>query len=76
MRENGAVCVCFGIDEGCERRKSGVVKTKFNASHDGINYSKMGIQTIQASKVRSYLMLKMTLKRPVTMVVGGGGHKL
>lgn len=32
----------FGLEEECEGEMSGDIKTKFNASHDCISYSKMG----------------------------------
>lgn len=62
---NEYVCV-FGLGEGTEGETSGVIKTRFNESHDGINYTKMGRQIRQSSEVRSYLMLKLSLKRSDT----------
>lgn len=59
-----SACVCvFLLGEGCEGVRSGVITTKFNASHDCINYSKIGRQIIHSSEVRSCLMLKVTVKR-------------
>lgn len=48
---------------GCDRDNSGVIKTKINASHGCITYSKMGRKIIQSGEVRSCLTLKVALKR-------------